>query len=57
MCFHNIVIFAIINELRIDFWNVIFVTKQDLKFEQNLFLNSGDIDCARSENQKCPNYP
>ena len=42
-----VAIVAIINELRSYLPLVIIVTKQDLKFKQNLFMDSGDIDCAR----------
>ena len=45
-CTH-VVIVAIINGLLSYFWFVIVVTKQDLKFEQNPFMDSGDIGCAR----------
>ena len=40
----QVVIVVIINELQSFF---IVVTKQDLKFKQNLFMNIGDIGCAR----------
>ena len=42
-----VAIVAIINELRSYLPLVIIVTKQDLKFKQNPFMDSGDIDCAR----------
>ena len=43
----QVVIVVIINELRSCFCFFIVVTKQDLKFKQNLFMNIGDIGCAR----------
>ena len=43
----SIVIVVIINELRSYLRFVIVVSKQDFKFEQNPFMDSGDIGCAR----------
>ena len=46
MCVHALVIVAIIHELQSYLRFVIVVTKQDLKFEHNQFMNSGDIGCV-----------
>ena len=45
-CMH-VDIVVIINELRSYLRFDIVVTKEDLKFEYNRFMNSGDIGCAR----------
>ena len=43
----HVVIVDIINELQSYFLFYIVVTKQNLKFEQSLVIESGDIGCAR----------